>query len=118
MSWRRKLSPELENNDQIFILRSDCNLMNEERKVKAIENNMHGGSKKKEKQRQECVDIWGEICRLVEDELVGSNQLQEFKRKQGDFESISADFESEIFDYLLDELIDQLVCNPLKALQI
>lgn len=117
ISWRRKLSPVLEN-DQLFILHSDSNLMNEENEVKEIENNMDEGTKKKERQNQEYVDIWSKICRLVEDELVGSNQLQEVKRKQSDFESISADFESEILNHLLDELIDQLVCNPLKALQI
>ncbi|XP_061347134.1 uncharacterized protein LOC133292715 [Gastrolobium bilobum] len=117
MSWRRKLSPELEN-DQLFTLHSNSNLMIEEGKVKAIENNKHEESKKKEKQSQEYVDIWGEICRLAEDELVGSSQLEERTKKQGDFESVSADFESEIFDHLLNELIDQLVENPLKALQL
>lgn len=121
MGWRRKLSSELEN-DQHFVLDSDSdsNLMNEERNVNAIENNVNEGSKKKEKIKQECLDIWGEICKLVEDELVGSNQLQEVKRKQCDIEleEICEDFESEIFDHLLDEVIDQLVVNPLKVLQI
>lgn len=117
MNWRRKLSPELEN-DQHFILHSDGIFMNEERKINEIENSKHEGPKNKEKQSQEFVHIWGEICRLVEDELVRSNQLQEVMRKQGDFGSISADLESEIFDHLLNELVDQLVGNPLKALQL
>ncbi|GAU28692.1 hypothetical protein TSUD_215990 [Trifolium subterraneum] len=107
MSWRRKLSPVLEN-DQLFILHSDSNLKNEqENEVKEIENNMHEGSKKR--QNNECVDIWSKICKLVEDEFVGSTQLEEVKSKISDFESISADFESKILDELLDELIDQLV---------
>ncbi|WJX63598.1 hypothetical protein P8452_48463 [Trifolium repens] len=111
MSWRRKLSPALEN-DQLCILHSDSNLkIEEENKVKEIENNMHEGSKKKERQNNECVDIWSKICKLVEDEFVGSSQLQEVKSKKSDFESISADFESEILDELLDELIDQLVTS-------
>lgn len=110
------MSTELEN-DQLCILNSDSNLIIEE-KVKATENNSHERSKKKEKQSQECVDIWGEICRLAEDELVGSNQIKAEMSKQGDFESISADFESEIFDHLLNELIDQLVGNPSKTLQL
>ncbi|KAK7300938.1 hypothetical protein RJT34_11791 [Clitoria ternatea] len=117
VSWRRKLSPELEN-DQIYVLHCDSNLMAEERKVKAIENNKHEVAKKKVKQGQESLNIWGEICKLVEHEI-GSNLLDDgMKKKQGDFESISADFESEIFDHLLNELIDQLVGNPLEALQL
>ncbi|XP_045786542.1 uncharacterized protein LOC123881841 [Trifolium pratense] len=105
MSWRRKLSPVLEN-DQLFTLHSDSNLKNEEKnKDNEIENNMHEGSKR---QNNECVDIWSKICKLVEDEFVG-NQLKEVKCKKSDFESISADFESEILDELLDEIIDQLV---------
>ncbi|KAL5102385.1 hypothetical protein RYX36_006712 [Vicia faba] len=106
MSWRRKLSPVLEN-DQLYIQHSDSNLMNEEEMK--VESNMHEGSKKKERQNHECVDIWSKICRLVEDELVGSNQLQEVKRKQSDLESLSADLESVILDDLLDELVDQFV---------
>ncbi|OIW16506.1 hypothetical protein TanjilG_32176 [Lupinus angustifolius] len=114
--WRRKLSPELEN-DQLFSLNSDSNLIIEERKVKT-KNNNNERSMKKEKQNQECVHIWGEICRLVEYELVGSNHLKEEMRKQSDLASISADFESEIFDELLNDMIDQLVGNPLKTLQL
>ncbi|XP_058763812.1 uncharacterized protein LOC131637246 [Vicia villosa] len=108
MSWRRKLSPVLEN-DQLYIQHSDSNLMNEEMEVEEIESNMHEGSKKKERRNNECVDIWSKICRLVEDELVGTNGLQEVKRKQSDFESLSADLEMELLDDLLDELIDQFV---------
>ncbi|CAL0307744.1 unnamed protein product [Lupinus luteus] len=116
LGWRRKLSPELEN-EHLFSLNSDINLIIEERKVKT-ENNNNERSKKKEKQNEECVHIWGEICRLVEDELVGSNPLKEEIRKQSDLASISADFESEIFDELLNDMIDQLVGSPLKTLQL
>jgi len=116
-SWRRKLSPELEN-DKLCVLNCDSNMMiEEEMKVNTIENNKHEGSKRKEKQSQDGVDIWGEICRLVEGEL-GSNELETGMKKQGDFESLCADFESEIFDQLLHEFIDQLAGNPLKALQL
>ncbi|AES98648.1 hypothetical protein MTR_5g071090 [Medicago truncatula] len=107
MSWRRKLSPVLEN-DQLFILHSDSNFMNEEEsKVKEIENNLNEGSRKKERHNNECVDIWIKICKLVDDELV--SELHEVKRKQNDLENISADFELEILDELLDEVIDQFV---------
>ncbi|KAL2317490.1 hypothetical protein Fmac_031366 [Flemingia macrophylla] len=113
ISWRKKLSPELEN-DQLY---SDSNMTIEETKVNTIENNKYEGSKRKEKQSHGCVDIWVEICRLVDDELRSNKLDKELRsREQGDFESVCVDFESEIFDHLLHELIDQLVVNPLKAL--
>ncbi|XP_014504210.1 uncharacterized protein LOC106764439 [Vigna radiata var. radiata] len=109
-SWRRKLSPELEN-DKLCVLNCDSNMMIEEM-------NKLEGSKRTEKQSQDCVDIWGEICRLVEGEME-SNKLETGLKKQGDFECLCADFESEIFDQLLQEFIlDQLAGNPLKALQL
>lgn len=109
------MSPELENDQQVP-LRSDGNLMVEEGKVKATENNNCEGSTKKEHSK-EYIDIWGEVCRLVEDELGGSNQIHAWMNKQDDdLGSISADFESEIFDQLLDELIDQLVGHPVTTL--
>ncbi|RZC26279.1 uncharacterized protein LOC114396621 [Glycine soja] len=114
-SWRRKLSPELEN-EQLDDLHCDSNLMIKERKVNTIEDNKNEGSKKSEKQSQECIDIRGEICMLVEGEL-GSNRLEEGLWKQGDIESVCADFESQIFYHMLHEFIDQLVGDPLKALQ-
>lgn len=83
--------------------------MIDERKAKAIENNKYEGSKKKEKHSQEYIHIWGEVCRIVEEELAGSNQTHAWKNRQSDLESISADFESEIFDQLLNEVIDQFV---------
>ncbi|XP_061374703.1 uncharacterized protein LOC133316919 [Gastrolobium bilobum] len=115
LSSRRKLSPELEN-DQHFNLRSDSNLMIEENKVKETESNKCEGSKKKEKHSQEYIHNWGEVSKLVKDELVGSNKIHAWMNKQGDLGSISADFESEIFDQLLNELIDQLVGHPLTTL--
>ncbi|CAJ1970644.1 unnamed protein product [Sphenostylis stenocarpa] len=113
-SWRRKLSPELEN-DKLCVLHCDSNMIIEEEMK--VENSKHERSKRKEKQSQECVDIWGEICRLVEGEL-GSNKLEAGLRKKCDFESLCADFESEIFDQLLHEFIDELAGNHLKALQL
>ncbi|KAK2440734.1 hypothetical protein QL285_012110 [Trifolium repens] len=105
LSSRRKLTPELENNKNILI-RSDDNLMIDEKKDKEIE-----GSKKKEKHNyKEYIDIWGEACRLVEAELVGSkNQVHAWMNQQSDLGSVCADFESEIFDQLLNEVISQLV---------
>jgi hypothetical protein len=99
------LTPELENNKNILI-RSDDNLMIDEKKDKEIE-----GSKKKEKHNyKEYIDIWGEACRLVEAELAGSkNQVHAWMNQQSDLGNVCADFESEIFDQLLNEMISQLV---------
>ncbi|KAL2990406.1 hypothetical protein AAZX31_11G198700 [Glycine max] len=107
LSSRRKLSPKLDN-DQHLPVQSDGNLMIDESKVEAIDNNKDEGSKKKEKNDQEYIDIWGEVCRIVEDELAESNKIHIWTNKQGDLGSISADFEAEIFDNLLNELVDQL----------
>lgn len=104
---RRKLSPELEH-DQHFSQHCDGNLTVEQ-KIKAIENKKLRGSKKGKKQSQECIDIWGEVCKIAEDELGGSNQIQAEMWRQGDCESLTADFESGIFDHLLNELVDQLL---------
>ncbi|RDX75777.1 hypothetical protein CR513_44308, partial [Mucuna pruriens] len=107
LSSRRKLSPKLEN-DQHLVEHSDGNLMTDERKDKAIEKNKYEGSKKKEKSEQEYLEIWDEVCRIVEDELGAPNQIHIWTNKQGDLGNINADFESEIFDHLLNELVDQL----------
>ncbi|GAU27701.1 hypothetical protein TSUD_126470 [Trifolium subterraneum] len=106
LSSRRKLTPELENNKHI-LMRSDDNLMIDEKKDKANE-----GSKKKEMHNyKEYIDIWGEACKLVEDELVigSKNQVHAWMNQQSGLGSVCADFESEIFDQLLNEVISQLV---------
>ncbi|CAJ2640296.1 unnamed protein product [Trifolium pratense] len=105
LSSRRKLTPELENNKHI-LMRSDDNLMIDEKKDKAIEE-----SKKREKHNyKEYIDIWGEACKLVEDELAGSkNQVHAWMNQESNLGSVCADFESEIFDQLLNEVISQLV---------
>ncbi|XP_027337473.1 uncharacterized protein LOC113851198 [Abrus precatorius] len=108
LNSRRKLSPELEN-DQHFLQRSDGNLMIDERKVKAIENNKYEGSKKIAKHSHEYIGVWGEACGIVENELGASNHA--WTNKQGDLDEISADFGSEIFDHLLNEVVEQLVCS-------
>ncbi|KAF1889421.1 hypothetical protein Lal_00024746 [Lupinus albus] len=101
LGWRRKVSPELENG-QHFILNSNSNL------TTTTKTTMKSQRKKRSKGKRV----------LVEDKLVGPNQLKAEMEKQSDLESIGADFESEIFDHLLNELIDQLLGNPLKTWQL
>ncbi|KAE9594172.1 hypothetical protein Lal_00017045 [Lupinus albus] len=112
LSPRRKLSPSVEN-EQHFLSRSDDNVMIEETKVKELENMKFEGSKKKEKHSKEYIDIWGEVCRVAEDEYAETNQIQAWMNKEGEFGSVSADCELQIFDDLLNELIDQLVGYPI-----
>ncbi|XP_058782096.1 uncharacterized protein LOC131656380 [Vicia villosa] len=103
LNSRRKLTPELEKGKPV-IMRSDDNLMIDEKKDKEIEKNKCEESEKKVKKMKEYVDIWGEACKLVEDELGGSkNQVDAWMKEQ------CADFESEIFDQMLNEVVSELV---------
>lgn len=104
------MTSELETDKHIR-MRSDDNLMIDEKNDKAIQNNIYEGSKKKEKQSyKDYIDIWGEACRLVGDELADSkNQVHVWMNEQSELGSICTDFESEIFDQLLNEVVSQLV---------
>lgn len=100
LNSRRKLTPELEKGKHI-LMRCDDNLMIDENKDKEIEKNKCEGSKKKMK---EYIEIWGEACKLVEDELGGSkNQVDAWMKEQ------CGDLESEIFDQMLNEVVGELV---------
>lgn len=78
--------------------------MIDESKDKEIGKNKREGSKKKEKNVNEYIEIWGEACKLVEDELGGSkNQVVAWMKEQ------CGDFESEIFDQMLNEVVSELV---------
>lgn len=107
---RRKLSPELENHKQQSA-RKDSNLIGDELKTKKVEGKYHG-AKKKECQSQNYVDMWDEISRLTGAELVGSNWVYRRMWKHEDFEDIGVNFELEIVDQLLDELVGQLSGLP------
>ncbi|KAI9109109.1 hypothetical protein K1719_019732 [Acacia pycnantha] len=106
MSPRRKLSTEL-GNGQHFLLRFDANLMIEQRNVKENDEHKNEARRRKENQRQIYLDIWEEACKKAGDEVTGSNQVW----KHGDSESISEDLESEIFQRLVNELVDQLLVD-------
>ncbi|KAK4275151.1 hypothetical protein QN277_018284 [Acacia crassicarpa] len=104
MSPRRKLSTEL-GNGQHFLLRFDANLMIEQRNIKENDEHKNEARRRKEKQRQRYLDIWEEACKKAGEDVTGSNQVW----KHGDSESISEDLGSEIFQYLVNELVDQLL---------
>lgn len=104
------MSPELENHKQQSP-RKDSNLIGDEQKTKKLEGKYHG-TKKKECQSQNYVDMWCEIGRLTGAELAGSNWVYRGMWKNEDFEGIDANFELEILDQLLDELVGQLSGLP------
>ncbi|KAJ7964199.1 transcriptional regulator ATRX-like isoform X2 [Quillaja saponaria] len=104
---RRILSPELDNDKNISPRIND-NLIINERKMKAIEFSKNYGTKKKVKHIQKNMNMWGEICRVAEDELIGSNWIDRAMSKQDDLESITSDFELEILHQILNEVIDEL----------
>ncbi|MED6137403.1 hypothetical protein PIB30_064743 [Stylosanthes scabra] len=113
LNWRRNLSPQLENEQQHAPHSdSDILLLLEEEKLKANENNKHDMLKKTENQRHNDYDhIWSQICKLVEQDLFGLDQIKAARMRKCEIENICADFESQIFCYLLNELIDQLVIS-------
>ncbi|PQP96213.1 uncharacterized protein Pyn_02299 [Prunus yedoensis var. nudiflora] len=93
----------------------DNGLIGDARRTKAREGKCLG-SRKKEFHSGKHIEMWGEICRLAEDELVGSNWIIQNKGSwnQAGSAGIGADFESQILGQLLDELVDQFVDSPLK----
>ncbi|KAI4305285.1 hypothetical protein L6164_028658 [Bauhinia variegata] len=116
LSSRRKLSTELENEQQCPLL-FDGNLMVEERKIKGkIGKQKYDNGSNSKRMEKQSMDICNEVFRLVGDDLVGSEGIESRMWKHGDSHGLSADFESEIFDHLLGEFIDQLVGHPLKTL--
>lgn len=66
------------------------------------------GSRKKVCHSQDYLNLWGDICRLAEAQVVESNWISKKIWTFEDFEDIGADFGLQILDQLLEELVDQL----------
>ncbi|OMO84369.1 hypothetical protein CCACVL1_10862 [Corchorus capsularis] len=103
---RRKLSPELENygckspaND------GDC-LIEDDSRVKDVIEGQNLESRNKVCQSEVNLECWDPICRMIEAEVAKSSWLCS---KNEEFEDITANFESNILDQLLDELVLQLL---------
>ncbi|KAL5750530.1 hypothetical protein ACOSP7_025133 [Xanthoceras sorbifolium] len=105
-SSRRKLSPEpggeLANENRIG--RNDSNLMiSEDTKTK-----------------KNCLEMWDQIFKMTEAEIAGSKwwlyreNNNNILKKHEDIEQICADFELQIVDQSLDELVQQLVGLHMK----
>lgn len=103
---RRKLSPEPENNECRSPRRSDDNLMilDDLKSKKAAGKCV--GSRKKDCCNQDYLNACDQICRMVEAEIPESNWLPRGNiLKHQDCEDIFADFESQILEQLLHELV-------------
>ncbi|XP_011032107.1 PREDICTED: uncharacterized protein LOC105131041 [Populus euphratica] len=107
---RRKLSPQLENqNHKHLSQRSDGNLIFDDRNSNKTEEPCPG-SRKKVCHNHDYLNMWDEVCKLTETQVVETN-LNAYKNMckfEEDFEEISADFGVQILDQLLQELVDQL----------
>lgn len=103
---RRKLSPEPERNECQSQQRNDDNLMIlDDPKRKKAEGKCVG-SRKKDCRNQDYINTCDQVCKMVEAEILDSNwpARGNFLRHQ-DFEDIFADFESQILERLLHELV-------------
>ncbi|PON85471.1 hypothetical protein TorRG33x02_187510 [Trema orientale] len=106
-SSRRKLSLENENYKSLSPRRNN-NLMSEERKTETKQEKHMGSRKKESHSKEEHSEILDEICRLSETELLESSWVQRWDLNNEDFSSIGEELESEIFDQLVEELVNQI----------
>uniref|UniRef100_A0A6N2L1R2 DUF3741 domain-containing protein n=1 Tax=Salix viminalis TaxID=40686 RepID=A0A6N2L1R2_SALVM len=107
---RRRLSPRLENQDQEHLSRrSDGNLIFDDRNSSKTEEPCPG-SRKKVCHNHDYSNMWDEVCKLTETQVVETNlnARKNTCKSEEDLEEISAEFGLQILDQLLQELVDQL----------
>lgn len=104
---RRKLCPELQIYRQLS-QNAGSNLMEDDLTPNKI------GSRTRDGVNQIYIDMWGEICRMTETEIAESNWVNKQVLKIQD--ELNADFESQILDQMLEEIVIQLTKFPIKAL--
>ena len=105
-----KLSPRLENQDQKHLSqRSDGDLIFDDRNSNKTEEPCPG-SRKKVCHNHDYSNMWDEVCKLTETQVVetNSNARKNMCKFEEDLEEISAEFGLQILDQLLQELVDQL----------
>ncbi|KAF9675482.1 hypothetical protein SADUNF_Sadunf09G0036800 [Salix dunnii] len=105
-----KLSPRLENQDQKHLSqRSDGDLIFDDRNSNKTEEPCPG-SRKKVCHNHDYSNMWDEVCKLTETQVVEKNlnAHKDVCKFEEDLEEISADFGLQILDQLLQELVDQL----------
>ncbi|KAI8523558.1 hypothetical protein RHMOL_Rhmol13G0083600 [Rhododendron molle] len=117
---RRKIAAELENCKRSPP--SPCNPCTNStvdlEKRKLVDGKCLG-SRRKEKRRQKYVGRRsGEICKIAKGAMMESNWLYKELWKLEDFEGTGADFELQILETMLNELVDQLVETSQKNFSI
>ncbi|KAL3518054.1 hypothetical protein ACH5RR_020643 [Cinchona calisaya] len=106
---RRTLTEELENYKSL-IGNASCKSRNSSGcKCAELSKNGHG----RDSNNNNNVEMWGEICKIAERDTIQSNwillnkEIQKFE----DYKEIGGEFEIQIFEELMGELVDQLVGN-------
>ncbi|KAM7496438.1 hypothetical protein LguiA_020852 [Lonicera macranthoides] len=106
---RIKLSEKL----KIYEQSSCCNTKSsiaDDSKDKKNERKL-GGLRTKESKSENYGELWGEICKLAEKDMMQCNCRYKGKYKLEDYEEIGEDFGLQILDQLLFELVDQLIAT-------
>ncbi|KAJ9146808.1 hypothetical protein P3X46_029033 [Hevea brasiliensis] len=114
---RRKLSSTLHDYDDLSEQNEDNNFIGEDHPNSKRKEEACGGLRKKIRNAQHFLNMWSEICKLAEAQLLESNSTYEKIWKSKDVEDIGADLGMQILDQLLEELVDQL-CLPGKNLNL
>ncbi|XP_030537401.1 uncharacterized protein LOC115745917 [Rhodamnia argentea] len=104
-SSRKKLAPELENNEHSSP-RSDSDLLDDQ--PKQSEGKRHGSRKR----RQSYSEMWSQICKISEEETIELDWLDPRMVRREDIEGIGQELELQIFCELLDELLDNTSSTP------
>lgn len=86
-------------------------MIGDEQKTKKTEGTCHG-AKNIEYDIPNHKDVWDGLFRLTGAELTGSKWVHREMWKHEDYEGIDANFEQEILDQLVDELVGQLAELP------
>ncbi|KAK2640943.1 hypothetical protein Ddye_022706 [Dipteronia dyeriana] len=119
---RRKLSPELGELEyyENRIRRNDSNLMISDEDTDANKSGSRDrgfcSSSSSWQRQSNYMEMWDQICKMTdeaeeEEEIIGGSKWWYLKKKHHheEFEQICADFELQIVDQSLDELLQQLV---------
>ncbi|KAF5930805.1 hypothetical protein HYC85_031678 [Camellia sinensis] len=109
-NFRRKLSAELENFEQSppSPCKPSTSSSSDVQRRKLIHGKCHG-SKKKDYQRGNYVEMWNESCKMAEEAMMESNWVYRELWKIEDFKGVGVEFGLQILETLLGELVDQLV---------
>ncbi|KAF5751362.1 hypothetical protein HS088_TW02G00375 [Tripterygium wilfordii] len=105
LNSRRKLSPELENINESSPTNDDRPI-GDDQKARMIEESCRR-SRKKNCGSRDNMNMWGEICKQSEAEVVEPIWVHRNTLKIESLEDVGEDIESAILEELLQEMVDQ-----------